>query len=46
MLYLRSVFYQIFDEHLYLFKYVLHDVHIQHVLFRLEFIPVLVGIVL
>ena len=40
MLYLRSVFYQVIDEHLYLFKYVLYDVHIHQVLFRLSFIPV------
>ena len=40
MLYLRSVFYQVIDEHLYLFKYVLYDVHIHQVLFGLEFIPV------
>ena len=40
MLYLRSVFYQVIDEHLYLFQYVLYDVHIHQVLFRLSFIPV------
>ena len=30
----------VIDVHLYLFKYVLYDVHIHQVLFRLEFIPV------